>query len=369
MKLILIIALFFQLPQIAFSQDNFSYYEVIKDDSIMLFFNDKDKFVEKECAKGIRFTRVDTDANFNGLFTDVSRDGVLLSTGFYDHGKKNGFFQSYYANGKTKSKGKFVDNVPNGVWKYFYENGQPERTLQISSEDTLLISFYNKDGNQKVIDGNGEFNGYVGNSVITQNSALANGDIVNGKPNGKWSSTIADNSYSQEEFVNGEFVKGVFLNTRKGWDPNYTNRSILNAFFPGNYYLELEKFKFQKCKDSIHFRQPKSDFNSFKFFSLMKARIADVIKTDFRENRSGNYSIGENYMTVQFTVDEKGNAQNILMATTWGDQFLRVITTSLKSAEELPPSITPLYIHMKVNIAENWSSYDYHIKITEEKFY
>ena len=55
----------------------------------MLFFNDKDKFVEKECAFGIRFTRVDADANFNGLFTDISRDGVLLSTGFYDHQKEN----------------------------------------------------------------------------------------------------------------------------------------------------------------------------------------------------------------------------------------------------------------------------------------
>ena len=71
MKLIVIITLFFQLPKIAFCQDNFSYYEVIKDDSIMLFFNDKDKFVEKECAFGIRFTRVDADANFNGLFTDA----------------------------------------------------------------------------------------------------------------------------------------------------------------------------------------------------------------------------------------------------------------------------------------------------------
>ena len=74
-------------------------------------------------------------------------------------------------------------------------------------------------------------------------------------------------------------------------------------------------------------------------------------------------------MTVQFTVDEKGNAQDILMTTTWGDQFLREITRSLKSAEELPPTNTPLYIHMKVDIAPNRSSYEYHIKITEEKFF
>src|SRR5450432_353431 len=78
------------------------FYEVIKDDSAVMFFNKDYYFTEKNCAAYKRYTRIDEHGDFLESFTDVDTSNQILGKGWYTNGKKNGHFEVYYANGQVK---------------------------------------------------------------------------------------------------------------------------------------------------------------------------------------------------------------------------------------------------------------------------
>jgi len=344
-----------------FSQDKkIDFFKVIKGDSVMLFFNQNYFFSEKKCSEYTRYIRMDSVGDFNGYFEDLNQGNRLLGKGKYTHGKKQGSFEIYYLNGKIKCKGEYLDNNPIGQWDFFYENGLPERTLRITETDTLLINFYDDNNNLKIINGEGIFNGYV---YYPSQKIIAKGKIVNGKPDGKWTSTYQNNIiFCKEEFKLGKFIHGIFPNAIL--DKDYNNKSFLNTFFQQNYLTSLENFMTSRCPDSLHINNYKNfSFDMANFSSELRPKIAEVIENDIINGNTQDYSIGDFYVTVQFSTNKDGKAENFGLIS-GGQQFFNSITTTIKMHARFLPLQDAMFFHLKLNFGEGFY-YQYTIKFSK----
>jgi antitoxin component YwqK of YwqJK toxin-antitoxin module len=357
----------FLLQLVSTAQDNSQlFYEQVKDDSIKFFFTEHFRFIEKKCADYTRRVRVTNQGSFNSYFEDRSKQNTLFAKGRYVNGKKQGYFEIYYPSGKIRSKGSYVDNKPVGKWEFFYENDLPERTLNITGSDVLLEKFVDKKGNVTVLDGNGEFNGVVQGNQEGQSGIVAKGKIVNGKPDGKWTSTISEkNTYAKEEFEQGKFVRGTFPNAAAGLN-RYTDRSFLNTFFLESHLSSLEKFVIEKCEDSVRYAQNDYKFDINKFRSDLRVKIDRLLEQDVRMDRIKDYASGDNNMTIQFKIDENGKAGDFMLLSGFGHQFLQTISSSIRSQTTFDSRIKTMYFHLRLSLVGG-TGYQYWFTFSQER--
>ena len=367
-RLHFVVLIIFSLQHNSFGQESSAIFEIIKDDSVRMFFNERNKFIEKKCSDFVRYTRVDAQGNFNGYYRDISNDNnVLVSKGHYVHGKKHGYFEVYYPNGKIRCKGNYVENRPVGQWEYFYENELPERTIKITELDTLLIRFVDKKGNVKVNGGNGEFDGPVAANLMFPSLVIAKGAIEDGSPVGKWSSTTLDNRvFCKEEFDHGILIRGVFPNAVPPAKKEYRDRSFLNTFFMPTYLNSLEEFRGENCGDSAKYTTQKYTFNIQGFKADVSPKIDRIIEDDFKNRRSDEYLIGDNYLTIQFSVDDQGKAYDFALLSAWGNQFFSAITSSIKRQTSFPPNVKTMFFHLKLHFPGGFT-YRYNFQFSRNK--
>lgn len=328
-------------------ESSLKFFEVITEDSVMLFFNEHYKFSEKKCCDFIRRTRIDSEGYFNGFFEDVKVNGnEKLGKGRYEHGVKNGLFEQYYPNGKLKSKGRYVNGLPVGDWYYYYDNSALEKIVRLTENDTLLIEFAERNGDKKIINGFGDFKGYVSGASFETNEILAQGSIVEGKPDGKWTSTLNDKVYCKEEFNKGIFIDGHFPAVSRAQEKNYTHKSFLNTFFSGTYMNTLEEFKAEKCREKIVMKERIEFSGMEKFSAEVKIKIGDLIKRDFANGHLDSENAFDSKFSLQFETDEKGKARNFSLLTGMLSQLESAVTTSINRYMTFPPNEKIFYFHM-----------------------
>jgi hypothetical protein len=347
---LLSVLLLFTVKQ-SFAQESapLKFYEIIKDDSVMMFFNERNRFIEKECADFIRYIKIDSGGNFNGYFQDISKENVLLGSGHYLHGEKHGYFEVHYSSGKLKSKGNYKNNIPTGQWDYFYDNELPERTVNITNTDTLLVRFVDSKGNIKVNEGKGDFNGQItGNG--SSNLIIAKGKIENGKPNGKWSSVLPNGEvFSKEEFNNGKLIHGFFPNARPGLKKDYYDRAYLNTFMLVDYIGLLEQFKVERCADSARYVQ-KERLDLQKLSSDLRYRIRDIIENDFKSGNGSKYAFGDNYFSIRFSVNKEGKAEDFSLFSGWNRDLFVAIANSIRLQAKFPGAEEKLFLHLRIHL-------------------
>ena len=328
-------------------ESSLEFFEVITGDSVMLFFNEHYKFSEKKCCDFIRRTRIDSEGYFNGFFEDHKLNvNEKLGQGRYEHGVKNGLFEQYFPNGKLKSKGRYINGFPVGDWYYYYDNEALEKIVRVTETDTLLIEFAEKNGDKKIINGFGNFKGYVSGASIETNEVLAEGNIIEGKPDGKWTSSMGDQTYCKEEFEKGKFIEGNFPAVSKSKEKAYTHRSFLKTFFSGTYFNTLEEFKVEKCRDKIVMKERIEFSGMEKFGAEVKIKINDLIKKDFASSNLNSESVFDSKFSIQFETNEKGKAQNFSLVTGMLTQLEGAITTSINRYMTFPPNEKKYYLHI-----------------------
>lgn len=336
------------------AQRSIVFYELIEHDSVALYFNKDFMFTEKDCYDYVRRIRVTDNGDFNGYYEDRSVDGKLLSRGVYQNGVKHGYFEVYYPHGRLFSKGYYENNKPVGIWEYFHPTGIPERVLSISDSSVLMMRFVDETGLVQVDNGKGDFNGIVAGSPefknipmfkYVTNAVPAKGKIVDGKPDGKW--IVPDQNkqaYYTEKFNHGKLVKSTLITKRKvrGSKP----RSLLNTFFLNNYLGILEIFERESCSESqqYFFNRYPNDFQAFSFDIRQKMNY--IINTDLRSARKDYYKPGDNFMSLQFSVDEKGKPYDIKLVSDWGINFMKVAENSLKRTV-FSTNNKIMYFHLK----------------------
>jgi hypothetical protein len=373
-RIVCILILISLVSQFSLGQDSSPlFHEIIAGDSVMMFFNKEYKFIEKKCADFVRYTRIDSDGNFTGYFKDLSHDGELLTFGSYDHGKKHGYFETHHPNGKVRSKGNYINNRPAGIWEYFYETGLPERTINITKADTLLVRFVDKDGNIKVDGGKGNFEGFVDGGTGRESLIIARGEIDEGLPNGKWHSTIGNNrtTYCKEEFYYGELIRGVFPNAGASVK-SYTKKSFLRTFFLSTYLGSLEEYPIAKCaKDenpaNNNNLSPNKSFNFQNFYSLLRQKINSTLEHEINSGNSLDYA-NDNALTIKFSVDDKGKVHDFTLLTGWGRQFYPTIISSIEHQAFFRPNIEAMYFHLVFH-AMGGGYYNYNIQLSNSRTY
>lgn len=133
-------------------------------------------------------------------------NGVIKSKGNYEKGRLSGKWSEYSTLGQLILESYYEKSRPIQKWKYWYSNGQLMKVIQHTDSNELLLEAYDKQGNVKIINGNGIF--YEPHPSDTSKSILATykngilngqyiqyfdngkieekGQFKNGKTDGKW---------------------------------------------------------------------------------------------------------------------------------------------------------------------------------------
>jgi TonB family protein len=124
-----------------------------------------------------------------------------------------GLLASFYENGKPKSSEQYTNNILSGNALYYFENGTLEKSVEYlpfteSGNEIKLVYLADSSGHVLVKDGNG----HVLPATSDPNVWQEEGDYVNGKKQGIWTTTKpALHSSYKETFDQGKFIKGESL--------------------------------------------------------------------------------------------------------------------------------------------------------------
>lgn len=151
------------------------------------------------------------------------KNGNKKSVSNYIKGKKEGEETQWYQNGNTKSVTNYKNGRIEGNVSRWYENGTkkleevcvyktekgPSDTSTFTTSEYQINQFWDENGVQKVIDGNGDY------EVIEKNFK-ANGKLKKGYKDGVWKGYYLDYDYSYTETYNDEkLVSGIGVDKNK----------------------------------------------------------------------------------------------------------------------------------------------------------
>lgn len=152
----------------------------------------------------------------DGLFTDYYKNGKKKSVANYVDGKLDGDYSTWYENGNQKSTSFYIRGGVNGKVTEWYENGNKKSDVEYyfvttkvgttkttKTTEVKINQFWDENGVQNVIDGNGEYEekakGYY-----------ATGNVRNGYKEGVWTGKYLDLNYSfSETYKANKIIGGV----------------------------------------------------------------------------------------------------------------------------------------------------------------
>jgi len=215
MKPILLAALLFLLPKLAFSQIP----DITDNDKVICL--DSSYLPTKPVYS--RFYRIIKDYKLNKAnytILEYSRSGTL-QTKFFSN-PKNNFTQQdevtyYYENGNIKSVINYTQGRPNGKDLEWYENGNKKlEAIYITDEEKgttqhKINQFWDINGIQKVINGEGDYDENIYKTLNFLNT-FGSGKIKNGFKDSIWQGWIGspETKYA-ENYKKGKFISGKIV--------------------------------------------------------------------------------------------------------------------------------------------------------------
>ena len=216
MKKNLVIIILLMISFVSFSQSSYH-----KAGDTLYYSNNRATPVKTSTLVIIKETNVGKNSNVykvNKFVLDNSRNEYVLDSKFTTNGlqvlKANGHFESYYENGNKESEGETVNGKKtNGIWTYYYENGKKKSEEKLSSgtyfsdkTENLIISYWDHNGEQTVIDGNG-FAEYRDKEGL-----IEKGSYKKGLKNGLWTAFDGEIKKYEETYKKGKLTKGKSWN-------------------------------------------------------------------------------------------------------------------------------------------------------------
>lgn len=165
------------------------------------------------------------------MFTDYYKSGPLKMVGkskSRDFLIKKGSFAYYYENGKKKTIINYEESIPQGNYYSWYETGEKKEVGEYiipkkgekESKQLRIDQFWDENGNQKVIDGNGFYQD-------VENKTISNGRLVNGLKDSIWIGTDKELNLSFiEEYNNGKLIKGTSIDA-SGVSYQYQEEAVI----------------------------------------------------------------------------------------------------------------------------------------------
>lgn len=280
MKSILYFLLFTISPLSMFSQVATATDKVIYLDSLYKE-TEQDKYVYVRIVKDYE-TQKD-----NYTVQEYYKSGKLKSEGISLERASvrfDGEFISYYENGNKKTSSNFVKGIRNGSHYEWYENGnkkvEGKHTVKKSKfiPEYEIYQFWDKNNIQKVIDGNGDYEGEDENSY-------EKGKMKNGLKEGIWKGENNRKSKYSEEYKKGVLVSGISTDEYNN-EYKYTVLAISPKPIKGiqHFYNHIAK-----------------NFTCPKEYENLKGRIL----TNFIVDKDGELVEPKNIQSLNETLDQE----------------------------------------------------------------
>ncbi|MES2239679.1 MAG: energy transducer TonB [Bacteroidota bacterium] len=167
--------------------------------------------------KNYTYTRVVEDYDFKKdsyVVTEYYQSGKTSMTAISkdkNNLKLNGIRNDYYENGNKKRESNYTNNILYGLQLEWHENGEKkaekEITWDVKNKSSIIKikQFWNKDKQQTIIDGNGQYED-------TDENLYEKGLIKDGKKDGPWEGKNLRLNFSFKElYKKGELKSGISI--------------------------------------------------------------------------------------------------------------------------------------------------------------
>jgi antitoxin component YwqK of YwqJK toxin-antitoxin module len=182
------------------------------------------------------------------LFTDYYRSKIVsmkaISTS-KDKLKLEGPRIDYYENGNVKQVSNYADNKLSGKQIDWYENKvkKSEKEIvwnsKIKDYDTKILQFWNKEGQQTITDGNGQFED-------SDDKVYEKGELKNGIKHGIWEGKdLKEKSNYTEIYNEGIFVSGISTDAN---NIKYAYKELMTQPTPAKGMTDFYSFIVKKYK-------------------------------------------------------------------------------------------------------------------------
>ncbi|KDN55441.1 energy transducer TonB [Flavobacterium seoulense] len=142
----------------------------------------------------------------------------------------------YYENGNKKQEANYVNNKLSGKQYSWYENNGKKSEKETSFDaknkitETKVLQFWNPEGNQTVIDGNGLME-------ETEGEFYEKGEIKDGEKQGTWEGKSLKRNYTfTEKYKNGKLISGVSTDASNN---NYSYKELLEKPVPRKGFTDF----------------------------------------------------------------------------------------------------------------------------------
>lgn len=259
----------------------------ISGNQVKFHFDEGAGMVDEDCASFYRIGRIDSSGwSLSGRVEDYFVSDKLAFEGYLKNGFLYGKAVYFYENGEEKMSGHFHNSQKVGLWKYYYDNGQLKKELEFDKNGLSIISFYTRGGRQKVENGRGKYAEELKHYKSTSTYKVY-GDVINGKPDGKWAmkNTGASLPFAYEVFSRGRFLHGVSQSMHDDHNEykDYS-RLDLSEFDPHESVLMLKNGDY--CFDGDRISYP--HFNRkdmIVFCEFLADKCNDYLKNNAAENQ------------------------------------------------------------------------------------
>lgn len=152
------------------------------------------------------------------LVKNYTIDGTLKHTGTFldkEFMTPDGESVFYYPNGQKKTFTFWKSGIPQGRTSAWYQNGKLKSVHEYRGRNLVVVEFYDSLGNQKVKDGNGEYEEQDADDTLEKRVTIR-GQVKDGKKEGKYQGFLKDGTlFCEEVYKDNALVKGVSFDNGK----------------------------------------------------------------------------------------------------------------------------------------------------------
>jgi len=243
------------------------FFTRIDSNKIKIFYDFSGDITIEKYADYYRVAKTRTEYLYlEGEFSDFNLKGNKIFEGYFKNEKINELCKYFFKTGEVKEIGKLKDGIRDSIWNYYYQNGQIEKTIKFKDGVPFIMSFYAKNGKQRITNGTGKYTSEFYKDNGKHQKYKISGYLVDGKLDGKWK--IPD--VTMETFKNGEFIEGFDVIAYKNPQQIYLE-NILGYYCNENVELFQNNFFCTSCIKNVSWAlySIKGSINNYPFENFL----------------------------------------------------------------------------------------------------